>query len=169
MLALIAFLAGCSSTATGTGVPSNGNTSGFDDGKTQTPAPAEANPYEELYGPPSSTRVTSSLTGVWAATGEYSYDDYRVKLTSSSIVIARRCSAYGTTGVTLAAHVTASSIRVLESKNASINGACSLSIRPTELTASTSRYADTFELDGTKLHLNGLATDIQDLTKLADE
>lgn len=150
--------------------------------------------YAALFGPPSSTDATpNSLTGLWAGTAGFSSTDTRMQFTSTSVVIAEKCGS-DTVGLSVVAHVTASSIKTLESKSASppptsstsggtkTGAGCSLKVIPLEVarctstndldaqTESDSISGGCFFLSGTKLSFydsSALAGPAK-LTKLSD-
>ncbi len=148
--------------------------------------------YDALFGPPTSTKTTAnSLNGLWAGSSGLLGSDTRVVFSGSSITIAQKCSG-SAVGLEVAAQVTSSSIKTLESKSAAPSssaadggkkstGACSLSVTPLEVTRCTSttdgnaesESAGTdggcFFLSGTKLSFydSGLLGPAK-LTKLSD-
>lgn len=198
---LLLVLAACTAQGSTTTVQGPGGTSGSpafpdlgsgatDGGSTST----GVTDYEALFGPPASTDTTpNTLTGLWAGTAGYTSTDTRMQFTSTSIVIAEKCGTQ-TVGLTAVAHVTASSIKTLESKSASPSstgstsgatksgGGCSLNVIPLEVprcTSSTDSNAQLesesitggcFFLSGTKLSFydsSALAGSAK-LTKLSD-
>jgi hypothetical protein len=187
-LPLLLTLAGCTAQGSSTtvqGPPASSSGSpvfpGTGDGTTSGGTTTEpgTTDYAALFGPPASTSATSnSLNGLWAGTSGYSNADTRLKLSGTSIVIAQKCGS-DAIGIDIVAHVTASSIKTLESKTytpapttstgsgtssgTKASSACSLSVMPIEVTRCTSTtdadasYESTsldggcFFLSGTKL------------------
>lgn len=149
LLASSALALGCTSTVSGTGSssgssspqsgsneqnPTDGTSTAGGGTKTGSGGDGTQSPeFDALFGPPDSSTVTSSLTGVWA--GSESYPDVRLKIEKSAITIAIKCSGQeSATGVTFAASVTSTSIRVLESKDVGQPyTSCSIQVRPTEV------------------------------------
>lgn len=127
---------GCSSTAVGTDAPDGGGAA------TSDPQ------YEALFGPPASTTLTSdSIMGVWADTDD---GDVRLKISSSSIVIALRCGN-GTVGGEFAARVTSASLKLVESR--SVGSGCSIQVKPLDLPKCTTSHRGCFSLVGTTLDI----------------
>jgi hypothetical protein len=135
-------LMACSGSAVGTGTSGGasgapttidqsgtGGTSG-----TATPPASATTAYDALFGRPATTALTpSSLPGLWAGTMFNTNDDVRLKIDSTSITIAVRCSsglvAPRVVGMEVGAVVGATSIRLLESKSVG-DYSCGLSVRP---------------------------------------
>jgi hypothetical protein len=188
---LLLALAACTAQGSTTTVQGPGGTSGSpafpdlgsgttDGGTTST----GVTDYEALFGPPASTDTTpNTLTGLWAGTAGFTSTDTRMQFTSTSIVIAEKCGTQ-TVGLTAAAHVTASSIKTLESKSASPssttgssgatkNGSgCSLKVTPLEVarcTSSTDSDAqyESQSLTGGCFFLSGTKLSFYDSTALA--
>lgn len=199
---LLLTLTACTAQGSTTTVTGPGSTSGTpvfpgigdgtgDGGSTQNPGTTD---YATLFGPPASTDTTpNSLTGLWAGTAGFAGTDTRMQFTSTSVVIAEKCGS-DTVGLTVVAHVTASSIKTLESKSASptatgttsggtkAGAGCSLKVIPLEVarctstndldaqTESDSITGGCFFLSGTKLSFydsSALAGPAK-LTKLSD-
>lgn len=187
-------LAACTATGSSTTVQGSSGSSGtplpgFDDGTqadggtaqpTNNPGPTD---YASLFGPPASTDATpNSLNGLWAGTDSSSRDT-RIKLAGNSIIIATKCGST-TSGVTVVARVTSSSIKTLESKTSAAPSSggydCSISITPVESVRCTSKlesdakYEATsttggcFFLSGTTLNFYGTFLYGTKLTKLSD-
>ncbi|MBX3192978.1 MAG: hypothetical protein KF819_38695 [Labilithrix sp.] len=134
--------------------------------------PSTAADYEALFGPPKSTKTTpNSLTGTWA--GEFSGGyDARFVFLSDALVVAKKCSSSSTTGVTVTAKVSSSSVKTLESKTSPSGATCQITVRPTELTdcSGTSSKSDScFTLEGTSLSIQSSVLGYIELTKLSDE
>jgi hypothetical protein len=204
VLPLLLTLAGCTAQGSSTTVQGPGGPSGSPafpgtgDGTTTggiTTDPGTTD-YATLFGPPASTNATpNSLNGLWAGTSGYSNADTRLKLSGTSIVIARKCGS-DAIGIDIVANVTASSIKTLESKSytpapttgtgtstgVTKSSACSLSVMPIEVTRCTSTtdtnasYESTtldggcFFLSGTKLTFYSSTGFLETakLTKLSD-
>lgn len=189
---LLLVLAACTAQGSTTTVQGPGGTSGsapfpdLDGGTTDggTTTGSGATDYEALFGPPASTTTTpNTLTGLWAGTAGFGSTDTRMQFTSTSIVIAEKCGTQ-TVGLTAVAHVTASSIKTLESKSASptstgsTSGAtkagagCSLKVTPLEVarctssTESDARY-ESESLTGGCFFLSGTKLSFYDSTALA--
>lgn len=126
-----------------------------------TPSPA-GNPYEALFGKPSTTALTPGmLTGVWAGTMYSGGDDVRVKITADAVTIAVRCDTQPAVGMEVSAVVRATSIRLLESKNAEATVApgimtlCPIRVRPQTIPSCVqSSTSSCFRVDGDALRFN---------------
>ena len=144
--------------------------------------PAGEVDYAALFGPPTGSATPNSLMGLWSGTSARA-EDMRVKFGPTSIVVAIRCSGGGTrtAGLTIAAKVSSSSIKTLESKSVtspsgssgSSGAFCGFELTPREV-----QNCDTgggsglcFYLTGTTLDLGDhelLLTSSKPLTKLSD-
>lgn len=190
----LASLSACTSTVTGNGGSSGGGTGGTDtsagsggtspgsssssDSNDQGPGPgAETAEYEALFGAPESTSLTEdSVTGLWA--GSTYYDDLRLRFGPSSVVIAMKCSsASKTVGAKIVAQVTATSLRILESRQVGNEyESCSIKVRPQTIRRCDSYYdSGCFWIEGATLSFNGVAlfstgssSPNSDFTKLSD-
>jgi hypothetical protein len=191
---VLSAFAACTATGSSTSVQGSSGSSGtplpgFDDstqadGGTALPTdntgPID---YASLFGPPASTDATpNSLSGLWAGTDSSSRDT-RITLAGTSIIIANKCGS-ATTGVTVVARVTSSSIKTLESKSSTPSSSgtsnCSISITPVEsvrctsTTESDAQYEATnttggcFLLNGTTLKFYGTFLYGTKLTNLSD-
>jgi hypothetical protein len=161
-------------TETGTGM--DGGTTAKD---AATRPATTADDYDALFGPPASTDTTPNvLNGLWAGTA--GTVDSRLKFSSNSVLIARKCSA-NVVGLTVVAKVTSSSIKTLESKSISDAYCGSFDVRPLEIPrciSSSEGYAQNesyglsdgcFFLSGTKLSFfQGSFVGDATFTKLSD-
>jgi hypothetical protein len=156
-----------------------------DDGGDGAEASAGPVDFDALFGAPASTVATpDSLDGVWAGTDPQAIDT-RLRITPSSLVIAIKCSGSPSAlGIDVAARVTATSIKTLESKSARAtslsNGCGALEVRPGETVRCTSTSAGAaqmesqgkaggcFFLQGTELSFFGGVLFDGTLTKLSD-
>jgi hypothetical protein len=186
---LLLVLAACTAQGSTTTVQGPGGTSGspafpdLDSGTTDGGTTSTGvTDYEALFGPPASTDTTpNTLTGLWAGTAGFTNTDTRMQFTSTSIVIAEKCGTQ-TVGLTAVAHVTASSIKTLESKSASPSSTggtkaaggsgCSLKVTPLEVvrcTATTEANAqsESDSLTGGCFFLSGTKLSFYDSTALA--
>jgi hypothetical protein len=188
---LLLVLAACTAQGSTTTVQGPGGTSGspaFPDlGSGTTDAGTTSTgvtDYEALFGPPASTDTTpNTLTGLWAGTAGFTSTDTRMQFTSTSIVIAEKCGSQ-TVGLTAVAHVTASSIKTLESKSASPSSTssdagptksgngCSLKVTPLEVARCTSSTDSDAQLESESItggcfFLSGTKLSFYDSTALA--
>jgi len=134
-------------TTSGGGTTSSGgtNATGGNTGATGSSSGAGAAEFAPLFGAPTSATITgSTLEGLWAGSASY---DQRVKITKTSITIAQKCGDE-IVGVTVAASVTSTTIRVLESKDGASSYYCSVSAQPIVIDACADAYDyDCFLLD----------------------
>ena len=123
--------------------------------------------YEALFGAPSvDTTTPDSLFGLWAgATGG---NDMRIRFAKSSIIVAIKCGSASAVGASIAASVSSTSIKTLQSKTIGTSGSCSLALTPEEISTCTSSSSPCFTLTGTKLDVFGFLHVSGDLTKLSD-
>ncbi len=187
---LLLVLAACTAQGSTTTVQGPGGTSGspaFPDlGSGTTDGGSTSSgvtDYEALFGPPASTVTTpNTLTGLWAGTAGFGSTDTRMEFTSTSIVIAEKCGAQ-TVGLTAVAHVTAGSIKTLESKSASpsstggtggtkTGSGCSLKVTPLEVVRCTSSTESNAQLESDSItggcfFLSGTKLSFYDSTALA--
>jgi hypothetical protein len=151
----------------------------FEDSGSTTKEGGGAVDYDALFGPPATTKTSpNSLTGTWAGT-DNSGEDTRLMLDASSLVLAKKCTTTAV-GITVAAQITTSSIKTLESKSAGSAGTCQVEVRPMEsvrCVATTPSAASTegdqttggcFLLSGTSLRFYGTFLGGTELTKLSD-
>jgi hypothetical protein len=151
----------------------------FDDAGTTSSDSGGTVDYDALFGPPASTKTTpNSLTGTWAGT-DNSGEDTRLLFDASSLVIAKKCTT-SAVGVTVAAQISSSSVKTLESKSAGKAGICQVEVRPIEsvrceaTTASAAQNEASqttggcFLLSGTSLRFYGTFLGGTELTKLSD-
>lgn len=183
---LVALLSGCAATGSSTviGPGSSGEAvvtpveSPTDDSGAPTPQGEGPVDYASFFGPPSSADATpNSLNGLWAGLDAYS-QDMRIKFGPSSIILAVKCSETVVVGIKITARVTATSIKILESKSETATSAasstCRLAVTPDERPScsDTGSSSDCFELEGTKLDLRGFLatryTGTASFTKLSD-
>lgn len=162
-------LIGCSGIATGTGengdgggVGDNGPKTGFDPTEpTDGTGPGSGGSPETLDGmfrASASTSVTpDSIYGLWA--GSSNGADVRVRLTPTSVKIAKRCwTDDRASGGEVSARVSSSSIQVLESKsdihaNSVTRSYCNVDIKPISIPACTGGDSSCFSLKGTTLDI----------------
>ena len=189
---LLVLAAACTAQGSTTTVQGPGGTSGspaFPDlsgGTTDggTTTSSGTTDYEALFGPPASTDTTpNTLTGLWAGTAGFSGTDTRMQFTSTSIVIAEKCGTQ-TVGLTAVAHVSASSIKTLESKSASptstsgtsgvtkSGAGCSLKVTPLEVVRCTARTDSDAQLESDSItggcfFLSGTKLSFYDASALA--
>lgn len=178
-VALLASAVGCTATGSTT-VVASGNEGGTglpgfdpasDDGGTTTSdagSDPQVDDYDALFGPPSVTTTTpDSLRGLWAGTSSSGYD-MRIRFGTSSIVLALRCGSAAAIGVSVAASVSSSTVKTLESKRTGATS-CSISVTPDEIQSCTSAEPyDCFTLKGTKVELSNFLGTSGSFTKLSD-
>jgi hypothetical protein len=152
-------LCGCASVVEGTGdVPGNGGSGN----PSTTPPSQNAAPEEtldDLFGAPKTGTLTpDSLYGVWAGTANGA--DVRVKLTPTSITVAKRCfEDVPASGGRVAARVGTELIQVIESKtdthlDTSHRSYCNVEFRPVVVSACSGGVASgCFIMKGTHLEL----------------
>ena len=182
---VLVFVAGCSgSTAGGDLSASSSSSSGGSSGSTTTPP--SGGDAATLFDTPSGTVTPDTIFGLWGGVDDETAGteiDVRVKLTTTSISNALRCTltatqkTSGIVGVTVAARNTEDDLVFLESKNDSYDDGtvrCSTSIAPHDEQRCAADVQpgfeqNCFELAGTHLTLygdNALAK--LDLIKLSD-
>lgn len=176
----------CTSTVTGQGPSSSSSGSTSGDG-TMTSAGGTSteegssgsngsSEYDAMFGPPESSEVTGgSIGGLWA--GQTYYNDLRVRIGASSITVAMKCRT-GTIGTKIAAQVSSSSIRILESQQIGAEYSdCTITVRPQTLDScnNTANGYECFSVSGTTLTFNGVrlfgsgsASHDDTFTKLSD-
>ncbi len=133
-------LVGCTASAVGTQTSSKGSSGSEPTGSGSVATlPAandgtESTEFDALFDAPASSKTTATVRGIWAGSFGYSQADVRVKIEGSSITAAMRCNNRTTVGVTVAAKVTETSIRVLESKASGTGfSSCSVSFKPVSI------------------------------------
>ena len=174
-LALLAAVSvtACSGTAVGTGGGTSGTSgsgtvtgdppTGSSDGTASVPPSGTAKPppsgpsaYDPLFDAPASPVATAGvLSGLWAGS---TYDaDVRLKLGTSSIVIAVRCGSSAAIGLEVSAVITASSIRVLASKSIGPAASCGIKVTPQEIPrCAAAPRIGCFDVKGTTLSFEGI-------------
>lgn len=150
---------GCTSTVTGTDpvqdVDGGSNPTSGDDATTDDTSSSE---YDALFGPPDNTALTEdSLYGLWA--GSTLRDEVRVQFAGDSILVALKCGAKAAVGLSVAASVTADSIRILESKSLKNEyEPCSLKVSPVQIPACAAvTDIGCFTVSGSLLDFSGVA------------
>jgi hypothetical protein len=150
-----------SQTPAGSGGSSSPGVSG---GSTTTdPGASLPSEYDSLFGAPSSTTVSAnSIGGLWAGTMSNTSDDIRLVIKPSSITMAVRCnSGHGgvgqvtTIGMTVKAVVSATSIRLLESKTIGGPASCEIIVHPQTLPRCAASTVECFDVVDTTLHFDG--------------
>lgn len=171
---------GCTATGSSTIVAggNEGGASGFEDGtesdggtttKKDAGTSEQVDDYDALFGPPSVTSTTpDSLKGLWAGAGPAG-QDMRLRFGTSSIVIALRCGSSPAVGASIAASISSSTIKTLESKKVGNPAtSCGISVTPDEISSCASASYPCFELKGTKLSLASFLDTSGTFTKLSD-
>lgn len=164
---LVALCVGCSGTAAGTGLgtrtdspssaPSDGTAA--DQGNSSTPSQSGSDAptnLEALFGPPIVTTITENVvTGLWA--GSAGYADIRLRIGTSSVVVAVKCSSEGAVGGDLAANVSIDNIRILSSRDVRANPRCYFDLRPRVIPRCKGEvYDGCFTITGTTLRFQGV-------------
>lgn len=110
------------------------------------------NKFDALFVLPGKPVITpDSVTGVWVGWMTKSQQEFRVRISADGLVLAMQCRT-GTVGVDVAAYVSPTSIRALESRSTSTSGYCSMTVSPFQANVCTG--TDTFNcftLSGTTL------------------
>jgi hypothetical protein len=125
--------------------------------------------YEALFGAPSvSTTTPDSVFGLWA--GQTSGNDMRVRFAKSSITVALKCGSAAAIGGSIAASVSSSAMKTLQSKTIGNLGGCYLQLTPEQIPscASVGGASSCFTLTGTNLDVFGFLHVSGNLTKLSD-
>lgn len=162
--------AGCSGVATGTGGSEDGGLGGDDrrssvDTNLPTDGSNTGGSFDTLDGmfraSPTASVTQGSIYGLWA--GSANGADVRIRLTPTSLTVAKRCWADDrASGGEVSARVTSSAIQVLESKsdihaNSVTRSYCNVDIKPISIPQCTSSDSDCFTVKGTTLDLGGAA------------
>jgi hypothetical protein len=162
LLATLTCLAlGCSGTAIGTDTGGAGETEPTGgtsaDSPPTAPAPSPTD-FEALFGAPPTTTITDGVvTGLWG--GSAGPHDIRMKLGTSSVTIAAKCTSSSAVGAELAASVSISAIRILSSKEVRGNPYCYFDVRPRTIPRCESAAlsdGECFSITGTTLRLHGV-------------
>ncbi|MBS2020557.1 MAG: hypothetical protein JST00_47315 [Deltaproteobacteria bacterium] len=169
---LALLVTGCSGIATGTGGSEDGGLGGDDRRSTvDTNQPTDGSgsnsggSSETLDGmfraSPTSSVTQDSVYGLWA--GSANGADVRIRLTPTSLTVAKRCWADDrASGGEVSARVTPSAIQVLESKsdihaNSVTRSYCNVDIKPISIPECTSSDSGCFTVKGTTLDIGGAA------------